>query len=805
MIFDPKEKLLFVIDKDYYPLILDYKNKHPELNIKIINRSNLIDKAGYVFKKDPLPFLIKEGTEYAKAKRTLNIIRCLRGYQGDTYHELITQLSDYLDVDEYGLLELSRYRVCLLEMDEDEDAKSLLTRNKIPFQILHLSDLDIQKTDSLNNSKIIYFSNKFAQIGHIFADIRQKIKEDESIKERIKILVKDDADAFYIYTIAKLFGIEVYSIDEVPVIANPAVTEMVNKIYQNRSFKDIEQSEELELLNSLIKQYKIDEIDDFDYAYLNLLEILSSQKQFIQHGDRGVVITTSYCLDSDSIWYITNFEYGCFYKEYSDNNVLSDSQLQELNLTTSFNKTALDERKKLNFLLYNHIALLSRVKQHQSDSIYDSQFVDKDIKKRIETKDKIVELNTSGEFTSSMNLLMSAHQYDQHYYYKKNGEYRSYDHSFKGVKANSLMEKVSWSVTNLEKYYNCPFKYLYDELIPLPSDLHHAYRGRFIHSLLENVLHDTYDFEAEFIKAKNVYIKSMEKNKEVFTNKEEAWLEMYRYWLKNIISSIRRIKDNSNIINCLKDAELPVEFDIDGYKFKGYVDKLVYTKNGLDKFYTIVDYKTGAEQYDDMALAVGKSIQLPLYYYALEQFKNKHDYVDDYTFGGFLIQHTYFKSIKAAYVVGTLFSESNLLKQTKYKGINLASHTYAYSFDNTVQEGTTTQKGLFLTGKLTFNKPDDDSTLLSNPPKGLEKFNLNDVVALSKKTAVRIIKAIINNEFDIAPSQTNITKPVKKIDSLNCSFCSHRDICYVNPIEDVRDYSLFIKKELLNKEEDKGE
>ena len=651
----------------------------------------------------------------------------------------------------------------------------------------------------------MYFSNKFAQIGYIFSDIRQKIKEDESIKERIKILVKDEADAFYIYTIAKLFDIDVYSIDEVPLLARPVITEAVNLIYQNRSFDDLESNEELEPLFNLIKQYHLDELDNFDYAYLNLLEILSSQKEHIQHGDKGIVVTTSYVINPDDVWYVTNFEYGCFYKEYSDSNVLSDSNLRVLKLTTSYCKTALDERKKSNFLKYNHIELLSRVKQHQSDSIYDSQFMNDSLKYKVVSKDKVVELNLKGEYTSPMDLLMSAHQYDQHYFNKKNGEYRSFDHSFKGVKANSLLEKERWSVTNLERYYDCPFKYLYDALIPLPSDLHHAYRGTFIHALLENVLQDEYDFDIEFAKAKAAYLKSMEKNNEPFTSKEETWLEMYKYWLRSIVSSLRRIKDNSDIINCLNDAELPVEFEIDGYKFKGYIDKMVYTQNGLNKFYTIVDYKTGSEEYDDMALAVGKSIQLPLYYYALENFKEKHNYIDDCTFGGFLIQHPYFKTIKQAYVDTNKFFEGRLLNQTKYKGINLASFEYAHSFDHTIEEGTTTQKGVFLTGKLTFNTPDDDSILLSKPPKGLDKFNLNDVVEISKKTAVRIIKAIINNEFEIAPSQFDISKPVKKIDRIKCSYCSHRDICYVNPIEDVKDYSNFIKKTLLGKEVDLDE
>ena len=809
-ILRPNQKILIVVDKDYYPLILNYKNRNPNLNIKVINRNGLIDKAGYRFSKDPLPHLIKEkGIEidYSKAKKYLNIIRCLKGRDETPLDYLIEDLEDYVTVDDYGLEELSRYQIYLLEMDEDEEIKSLLSNQNISFNLLHLSDLNLTKYDSLQNSNIVHFSNKFSQFSHIFSDIRQKTKDDPNVKEKIKILVKSESDLFYIYTLGKLFGVDIYSIDEVPFLANPNIAKSIKKIFENKSFELEEDGEDFELLKSLIKQYGLDEIDDFDYAYSNLLEILSSQKEYIQHGDKGVVVMTTFTFNPDDIIYVTNFEYGCFYKEYSDNNVLSDSELRDLHLTTSYNKTALDERKKRNFLMYNNVVLLSRVKQHQSDSIYNSHFVDDDIKKRIITRDKIDEINVDGEFTDEMVNLLNAHQYDQHYFYKTIDGYRDYDHSYKGIKANQLMEKDKWSVTNLEKYYDCPFKYLMDTLIPLPSDLHHAYRGTFIHSIFENMMHDVFDFDSSFEKAKKEYIEKMKKNNEEFSNKEEMWLEMYRYWLINMIPSVRSIKDHMNYVLLGRDYELPISFEIEGYKFTGYIDKIVCTENGTDRYYTIVDYKTGKETYDDMSLAVGKSIQLPLYYYALRDFPKNSKYVEDCIFGGFLIQHIYFKSIKDAYVDDTVFSESNFLKKSRYSGVSFDNERYASSFDDTVYTAKgeyDITKGKYLNGKLTFNKPDDDSTLLSKPPLGLERFNLNDTVELAKRAAVRIIKKIINNEFEIAPSGKDISSKLK-LDSLKCSFCGHRDICYVKPVLDAKDYTGFIRDEIMRKEDDSNE
>ena len=801
MEFSKTDKLLFVVDKDYYPLIFKYKNSHPELNIKVINDSGLLDKAGYCFKEDPIPYLIKDkNIEYSKAKKFSQIVRYLREYQGESeLEQLVDDLKDYLVVDEYGLLELNRYQIYLIELDENEGIKSLLNRLNVKYQLIHLEDLDIVPFDSLNQAPIIHFSNKFAQFSYIFSDIRKRIKEDPSIKERIKILAKDDSDAFYIATLAKLFDIDTYSINQVPLISNPIVAKAASTIYKTKSFKLGDDNEDIILLKGLIEKYHLSQLDDFEYAYLNLMEILSNQNVSIPNGDRGIVITSKYVLDPDDIIYVTNFEYGSFYKEYADNNVWPDSFLFKNGLTTSFNKTAQDLLKKRNYLTFNHIVLLSRVKQHQSDSIYNSHFLTDELKKKIISQDKIKEINVDGEFSPTMSLLLSAHQYDQRFIYQKLNEYRSYDHSYKGVNANDLMVKDVWSVTSLEKFYDCPFKFLMDKLIPLPSDLHNAHKGTLIHSVLEDVMHRDFDFEQSFLKAKAVYEQKLRDDGEEITPKEEIWLEMYKYWLSQIIPSLRRIIDHNQLIENKNDAEVKVEYEIEGYKFFGSIDKIIFTGNDIDKYYTIVDYKTGAEVYDDMALAVGKSIQLPLYYYALTSSEESKKLVEDYTFGGFLIQHPYFKSISSAFVDKGKFSESVLLNKAKYTGVYLGSESYVQSFDDTAKLTRGQISGKFLTGKLTFNEVDDDSILLSNPPTGLSRFNVDDIIEMSKKTAVRIIEAIIHNEFDIAPSSYNISEHLD-LSKLRCTYCSHRDICYVNPIKDARDYYSYIRNELLKKE-----
>ena len=67
-------KNIIVADFDYQSALFLFKNRHPDLDIKIISRNDLINKITYSFAKDPIPFLINKGIGYKKAKKYLDIL-----------------------------------------------------------------------------------------------------------------------------------------------------------------------------------------------------------------------------------------------------------------------------------------------------------------------------------------------------------------------------------------------------------------------------------------------------------------------------------------------------------------------------------------------------------------------------------------------------------------------------------------------------------------------------------------------------------------------------------------------------------
>ena len=54
-------KNIIVADFDYQSALFLFKNAHPELDIKIISRNDLINKISYSLLKDHIPYLINKG------------------------------------------------------------------------------------------------------------------------------------------------------------------------------------------------------------------------------------------------------------------------------------------------------------------------------------------------------------------------------------------------------------------------------------------------------------------------------------------------------------------------------------------------------------------------------------------------------------------------------------------------------------------------------------------------------------------------------------------------------------------------
>ena len=800
-IFYPNKNII-VADFDYHSALFQFKNEHPNLDIKIINRNEVINKISYSFSKDPIPFLINKGIGYKKARKYLDIIVTAEVNKNKELQELFDALNaeGYLVKDEYGAFELKNSHIFLYEMKKDVAVSNLLKRNNIEFTYLGSKDLGATRDNAYISPNIIYFENKMTQFFYIFSVIRDKAKDNNNQKHRI--IVDGEEDIFYAKIMSELFHLPICYVEERPLLTVKSVKDKINKIYSSKKyeFSDEElEDQDLKALKDIVDYYALDTLNDFAYSYANLLEIVASKTARIPIGTGGVVISNRFVFDKNYFTYVTNFNADKFYKIYADDNVLPDTVLREIGYNTSYDKSGLEKRKKINFLRYNNVAVISRVKKHLNDKIFDSPLLkDEDLGWNVKIKyEDSLEHPT---FTSEAAFLFSSMELEKSGLKFESNLYNSYFSGYKGLNCGEDFRKNTWSITNLETYINCPFKYFLNILIPLKRDDYaKRFNGTFIHKVFEKFNHLDFNLEEAFKEGEKAYYKQFEKNEIEPTNQDKVSLEVVKYWLRKYIRTYQKFaRDISFAESPSDDYELPIEFALSDekntYNFKGIIDKVVISQSGDNKYYSIVDYKTGAEEFNPLEVFLGKSIQLPLYYYAIENNIQPDYYKREGTFGGFYIQHVYFSTIKSALKNGPkpYLSEKKLISESRYQGINNQDVNYIASIDPTaVQDGKVKKGSSLLQIKHQFTQVDGDEQIIDSKKVTISKYNFEDLVNDAKDAAIGIINKICAADFEIKPTSFSLDEFNKE--QLACNYCPYRSVCYVNK-KDAVDYRKAILK-----------
>lgn len=814
-----KGKYIFVADFEYRPILYKLKANYPSSQWKVISKDELLDRLSFSFKKDPIPYLLTKGIDYSNAKKYLRLLRVSNYEKNEHLKEMYLDLEEkgYITFDEYGSLEIEKGTLCLFEMKEDLEIQKFLSRKGKGFEHLSLSDIGAKKNEVV--PRIYSFPNKYIQYFHIYSEIRKTLLEDSTLKGRISVLINDESDLFYVNLASSLFDIPSYAVFLRPYLSDPKIKGKVSSIYKNKNFvftPEEEKDPSLKELKGMVLYYGLDKLP-FDFAYASLLDIANSMGIKERIDDKGITIENRYLINQSEKIYVTNFQYDSFYKVYDDKNVLTDDELEKIEANPSYIQTKMDRQKKLNYLFYNDIQMLSRVRQHLTDKIYDSQFL-KELgwEKKVEK----VKMNEGGTYTSKARLIYLADQLDKQFCSRGFEEisYKTYDHSFKGIKDREVIPPTrNWSVTNLESYIQCPFKYYLNYVIPSrDDDKHFMWLGTLNHKIMETILSDDFDYDKAFDEAVKEYKHSMERDGFEYGNKEDVWLAVVKHWLKKIVDSFRKAKDG-DVIKLIKDGEIAehqVSFTLTGsdgtttYTFKNAkIDKILITESEGQRFYTIIDYKSGKENFEPMHVFLGPSTQLPMYYYAIENSEERDDLVQYSTFGGFGIIHTYSASPGDIVEKDDIVSDENAGSVIKMKkGLLRSQREYWDSIDEQWQKKDGTLKaygGNYFSG-YTFSQEDDNHSFLKDV-KITPPYNVNHLVEDAKKALVDTIEKILRNDFPIKPTAMNL-KP-KRTTSLVCSRCPYGDICYKNGALDGVSYETLINEHfgLLDNKDDAGE
>ncbi len=767
---------ILITDYCYKRYLLIYKAKPDNHNFdyKLMSKDEFFSSFFFEYKKDkklpnnPIPLILKgKKYDYSAASKLKRILQV--GYYQDEESDserlkavkkelqsFKSQLESQKAIvkDDLFSYEIKNSEIYLFESDDDFELKEALKRNKIRFKELHFSNLEEPKKEPKGPRSLI-FSDKTEQFLYIFADIRKQIIKEKKDPSTIAVLLQSEADFYYCDLFSDLFDIKIEKTISTPLSNIPSVKKYLNNAFETKkiTIDENEQDEDLTTLYSLIKDFGLVELskENFDFAFITLQEIVSSHIKKEKENNNGVKILTDILFDPNLLFYMTDYNSDVFYKIFDDNSIYPDDILKELKVNPSYIRSKLDRRKKLNFLLHNSIAFVSRVKLHLSDKIYDSPFV---TDKECETWPKAEKAsdNIDGLYTKKAASFLTSIRLDE---LKASPNqmlgYRDYNHSASPV--SLFNPQKEFKVTELEAYNSCPFKYLLENKLGLnnfdpKSDDFAARFGSFVHKIMENIFESDFDYDTEF---ENVKAECLDK-KTPRSLKEEVFLEVIKPKMKVFIDHLHEQVKPDDIEKIEKEFDLTLSLSSSSgkeYKLKGRADRIVVTKSDSFKYYTIIDYKTGhPDTFEYKYVCEGGALQLPLYKLAYDEMEAKEF---DYKFGGVGIQHPYSKKALKADIKA---EDKQIESFTKLCGLLNETENYQNNFGNKK----------YLKADFPFKNV--------NSVAKKSNYTVSDLFDDAKQAAIKTMNSINEQKFDIAPKQfKNNSEPA-------CMYCNYKDVCY---------------------------
>jgi ATP-dependent helicase/DNAse subunit B len=273
--------------------------------------------------------------------------------------------------------------------------------------------------------------------------------------------------------------------------------------------------------------------------------------------------------------------------------------------------------------------------------------------------------------------------------------------------------------------------------------------GTFAHEVFETMGTDLSQFDVVFDQALT--------NQKALSAKE---LMLFFHLKKQLL---RVCEFNLKHLQAMTNPTVEVEKEMiyqhdDNTNLVGYIDKIMMVRDEQGREYlTVVDYKSGAESFDEQLLPFGWSLQLPIYALMLQEhpsFKGKEIL-------GLFIQHIIETSMDPKTIE---IDEALYPKSLQLDGIALADRNKLQWFDETIRDG----QSQFLQGVSIIKSGEFRKT---NHVKSTE--TMVGYATLAKQKIEQASQGIRQQAYAINP------KIIKGKSS--CDYCPFLDTCFRKP------------------------
>jgi CRISPR/Cas system-associated exonuclease Cas4 (RecB family) len=489
-------------------------------------------------------------------------------------------------------------------------------------------------------------------------------------------------------------------------------------------------------------------------------EIARSKQSTLPKFDHVVRRENDFLPPPNSKVYLVNFAMGAFPRIFAEDDYLFDYEAAELGLETSEEKTREDAAEFDALLTSGMIGSIS----FKASAFGAPYFLSGLVKRK---GLELVQNPRLGEeyahdqlryyeaalLDEKVNYLRLDPQLPALEKHRPVPDYRSYDCSFKRF-VPPLKAKRSYSPTSLSEYYGCPFSYYLDRLLLIGEndETFSARIGRIFHSVMEE-LYKNKDFTFE-----TAWAEALEKEKEhgEYTAKEEALFLRLKEECSYAVAFYQ--EHDSLLSNPAYYSEVPFELPLEGSAevfLRGQFDKIV--EFGKDqRYYIVLDYKTGGTRFDEEMLPYGLSVQLPFYAYYAEHAEKLASGELIGLFIGPLLSPTLVKPVKDSL-------EKFNADKFKFEGVFAKDIDKLVQLDPSCQNGASSLVRSLNYGKNGFQKY---SLARAKSPEEFVSF-----AASAAELVKRADEAIKEGHFEIAPI-------VFKNKFNACAYCQFRDVCY---------------------------
>ena len=731
-----------------------YRNNDPFLDVKFITKEEFIESVSYEYTSETILYLITNfGFDYNLATKFLKEMRFV---SGGTSSKIKEALKIFKELENKGLIIRNEYFDYELKNSDikvygysknDPELNYFLKKYQYSYVQLNVqNDLSIAKFDDYED-ELFYLFNEIGKLldrGVSYKDIAIYGLENE-INLSVDRLIDNYGinlnglsyftllDEVYVKDFLKRFdGTNLESLfDELSTHYESDNFSKFKSLIRSYYSSSLSLDKQVQLFKDVLTNYRIDKTN-----YTEGIRLI--KEPYVKEGTHLFIvnfIASNYpkVKKDDGYFFKLDLEGTDFPSLEERNNALSDFFINALNDKVHLH---LSMSNKKNGTKVNSSHLVDLLKIKIIENPIGTQFFSK----------KEAYLKYANALDIKKNYRHNSYLY-LGFKDKLNIPYMKYSNAYKGTKHYDE-HPIKLSYSSVKHYYECAFKFYLSNALNLDNDFNTfpMIFGSFAHDIYEHI--GQADFDTLF---KNAYKKFEDR----FSPKDKAFVEFRKEHIRKVHDFIESFEKNLDKPIIKRELEIK-DFIAPKIIIDGKIDKFILT--GDDHNYvTVIDYKTGSEEFKDELVPYGLSLQLPTYSYLLSL---KPSYKDLEIIGLF-IEPAFNKKGASMDMDSTDYNN-----ELRLKGV----------FSDSIDKMKTLDPDLVTKSEYIYGlKIVKSGEGFASSGKGSDRFKneawFNSIKDTAKDLFIEAGNKILNNEFPINP------KEYKSKDK-SCEYCSFRDICY---------------------------